>query len=363
MRVLNLIWGFATGGGIDKCFLTYAKIPEVSSDTSMINVCIRPNHVTSHLDQLELINTKVLPINSRLDLSWIRKLKAIIREEEPDVLFSHGFNGAIVLWIERLLGVKQKIILTYHGLYNPPTPSRRVWAALFNNLPIWIYRNVAHTVICVSEDSRQQIIRRKVPESKVVTVYNGIAESVSGKKVKMNQDEINLITCSRIDGIKGLNYLLDALAKLKSDGLRFHYYMIGDGPELDNLKRLCSHLAMDEYVTFTGYKNNVDEWLNGADIFVIPSLQENHSIAVLEAMRAGKAIIATKVGGNGESLRNEVDGLLIKPCDVESLYEALKRLIHDEELRDRLSFSAKKRFMEKFTVDVMLKNVLGVLEG
>ena len=363
MKVLNLIWGFTTGGGIDKCFLTYSRIGEVAKDIEMVNVCISLGNETAHFEQLRLIGTRIIPIKSRTDFSWVKKLKAHIIEESPDILFSHGFNGAIVLWIERLFGAKGNLVFSYHGLYNPPTASRKCLSLLYNNLPVWIYRYVANKVVCVSDDSRRQLISRSVPAAKTRTVYNGISDVKTDVKVKMRDDVINIITCSRIDAIKGLNYLLVSLARLKSEGVGFHYYMIGEGPELEKLKTQCSELGLDGDVTFAGFQDNVAEWLNGADIFAITSLQENHSIAVLEAMRAGKAIVATEVGGNGESIRNEKEGLLVKAGDTESLYCALKSLICDEALRVKLSVAAQKRFKERFTERAMLENLAVVLRS
>lgn len=363
MKVLNLIWGFTTGGGIDKCFLTYAKMGEMDKDIAMVNVCIQLGNMEANRGPLNAINTHFITIKSRKDLSWAKKLRKLIEEVNPVVLFSHGFNGAIVLWIERLMGVKKDIVLTYHGLYNPPTSSRKPLAILYNCLPVWIYKHIARQVVCVSEDSRKQLLERGVPDTKAVTVYNGIDHQVTGKKVELHNDMVNIVSCSRIDAIKGLNYLLEALARLIAEGYSFHYYMIGDGPELDSLKKVSEALNLDGVVSFMGYQDNVAEWLNGADIFAITSLQENHSIAVLEAMRAGKAIVATNVGGNGESIRDGVDGLLVPAKDVTSLVDAIRKLIADISLREKLSASAKERFLQLFTEEAMLKNLISVLKN
>lgn len=363
MKVLNLIWGCTTGGGIDKCFLTYAKMGEVDKDVVVVNVCIRPDNVDTNLKWLKLIGAHLIFIKSRKDLSWAKKLKSLVKEEQPDILFSHGFNGAIVLWVEHFLGVKKEIVLTYHGLYNPPSASKKPIAVLYNSLSVWIYKHVAKRVVCVSEDSRRQLLERGVEETKTITVHNGIAPFMTTIKVEMRSDVVNIVSCSRIDAIKGLNYLLEALAKLKAEGYAYHYYMIGEGPELEILKKQSKTLGLDGRVSFVGFQKNVEEWLNGADIFVIPSLQENHSIAVLEAMRAGKAIVATNVGGNGESIRDQKDGLLVTARNVDFLCDALSKLISDAHLREKLAVSAKNRFSELFTEEAMLKNLISVLKN
>lgn len=364
MKVLNLIWGFTLGAGIDKCFMTYARLGEVDSQVEVKSVCINLLNLNSHLEPLQEIGAEFIDIENRKDFSWVKKLKKLIDKEQPDVIFTHGFNGAIVVMIERLImGVKIKAVFTYHGLYNPPTFSRKFLTPLYNGLPIWIYKHIAARVISVSDDSGRQLTERGVLSEKVVTVYNGIPSHYSEKKVQMSCDVVNLVSCSRIDAIKGLDKLLQALARLKDKGLRFHYYMIGEGPELDSLKKLCSDLQLVDSVSFPGYQTNIAEWLNAADIFTITSYQENHSIAVLEAMRAGKAIVATNVGGNGESIRDGVDGLLVPAGDTDALASALEKLLSDNALRCELGSNAKNRFEALFTEEAMMRNLVRVLKG
>lgn len=364
MKVLNLIWGFTLGAGIDKCFLTYARLGEVDKDVEVISVCINLQNLNSRIEPLRNIGAEFINIKNRLDFSWISKLKDLINEEKPDLLFTHGFNGAIVLLIERLFrGVKLSAVFSYHGFYNPPTLSRKIVAPIFNGLPIWIYKHIAKKVICVSEDSRSQLIDLGVPPQKVVTVYNGIDSVCAGTKVEMNAGLVNIISCSRIDAIKGLDVLLKALAILRDKGLKFHYYMIGEGPELKSLKDLCRNLNLNEYVTFSGYQTNVEEWLNGTDIFTITSYQENHSIAILEAMRAGKAIVATNVGGNGESIRDGYEGFLVPAGDSNALAEALGKQIQNEELRFKFGNMARSRFVRLFTEEAMMRNLVRVLKS
>lgn len=143
--------------------------------------------------------------------------------------------------------------------------------------------------------------------------------------------------------------MLDAIKILRKKNLDFHYYMIGEGPELTNLKNICHEYALDDRISFMGFQDNVQDWLAAADIFVIPSLSENHSIALLEAMRAQLAIVATKVGGNGESITDGEQGLLIPRADSISLANALEKLILDPLLREKLAIGARIRFEKEFT--------------
>lgn len=363
MKVLNLIWGFTLGAGIDKCFLTYARLNEIDEMLEIRNVCINILSLNSHIEPLKRINADFINIKSRKDFSWVGKLADLIRVYQPDIIFTHGFNGAIVVLIERLLKkIRIKTILTYHGAYQAPTNAKKIVERLYNGLSIWAYKHVAYRTICVAEYSRQYLISKGVPASKVVTIYNGIKDSVSSCcPVKMSSSTTNIITASRIDKVKGLNYMLDAIRILQRKKMNFHYYMIGEGPELANLINICHEYNLDDKVSFVGFQDNVPDWLEAADIFVIPSLSENHSIAILEAMRAQRAIVATKVGGNGESITDEDQGLLIPRADSISLANALERLILDPLLREKLAIGARTRFEKEFTESAMMHNLIKVL--
>lgn len=364
MKILNLIWGFTLGAGIDKCFLTYAKLGEVDKEVNVLSVCINLQNLHSHINPLHEIGAKFINIKSRRDFSWISKLKELIDKEKPDVIFTHGFNGAIVILIERLFrGINIPVVFSYHGLYNPPTFSRKIMAPIFNGLPIWIYKHIAKKIVCVSEDSSRQLIARGVPQFKVITIYNGIKSEYTEAKVMMDNSVVNIVSCSRIDAIKGLDVLLHALVRLRDKGMRFHYYMIGEGPDWESLKGLSKMLNLDGCVTFVGYQTNVEEWLNAADIFAITSYQENHSIALLEAMRAGKAIVATNVGGNSESIRDGYEGYLVPVGDANALADALEKQIKSKDLRLQFGSMARSRFLHLFTEEVMMKNLVQILKS
>ena len=200
MKVLNLIWGFTLGAGIDKCFLTYARLNEIDEMLEIRNVCINILSLNSHIEPLKRINADFINIKSRKDFSWVGKLADLIRVYQPDIIFTHGFNGAIVVLIERLLKkVRTKTILTYHGAYQAPTKAKKILEKLYNGLSIWVYKHVAYKTICVAEYSRQYLISKGVPACKVITIHNGIKNSVSScHPVKMSSNIINIITAEII---------------------------------------------------------------------------------------------------------------------------------------------------------------------
>ncbi len=368
MKILNLIWGFTLGAGIDKCYLTYAKLGEVDPDAEVRSVCINLMNLNSHIEPLREIGTEFIDIKSRKDFSWVRKLKSLIDREQPDVVFTHGFNGAIMMLIERILkGMKTTVVCSYHGAYHAPTMSKKLIEPLYNGLMVFIYKHIVKKVICVENVSRHYLCDKGVEKDKVVTVHNGILDIPKSTPVDLSTyvslDVPTIVTASRITEVKGLPHLLEALKLLKDNGVKFHYFMIGEGPDLEALKNQAKDLELNAEITFAGFQSNVPEWLAACDIFALPSLYEYHSIAVLEAMRAGKAIVATTVGGNGESITDGIEGLLVPPSDSIALADALRKLLSDRALRERLGQNARNRFEKEFTETAMMMGLVNVFKS
>lgn len=367
MKILNLIWGFSLGAGIDKCYLTYAALGNVDTSIEITSVCINLRNTKADIESLHNINATILDIKNRRDFSWINKLAQFINEHNPDLIFTHGFNGAIMMLIERLCkGIKVPVICSYHGPYHAPSFLKIPLEPIYNYLSIFIYKHIALKIICVEQMSRNYLIGKGVRADKVLTVYNGIIPQVSSGvnpfTGMLNQNEVSLITASRITSVKGISFLLDALSILRQNtSIPFRYFMIGEGPELGPLKTKAKTLEIDDIVSYQGYQSNIASWLAHADIFLMPSLSEAHSIGLLEAMRAGKAIVATNVGGNPESIRDGVDGLLVPAQNAEALAVAIMKLLESEELRNRLGKSARQRFLDNFTEDQMKANLIKAL--
>ena len=365
MKVLNIIWGFSTGG-IGKCFLTYDSLDKFDKSLDVNSVCIDIKNCNYDREPLIENNITRIIIKNKFDFSWIYYLGKIADDYEPDVIFCHGFNGPIITQIVKLFykSFRTPMVCTYHGLYNAPSKSKIIFTSLINVTQAYLYKNVAQKVILVSKYSGEYLLRHGVPKEKLVVVYNGLEDLTNSRVLHLADDVIKIGLAARIDEIKGINYLLDAIKIVKSKSQhKFHLYIIGDGPLFEYQKKQTRLMDIDDVVSYMGYQNNVLEWVNSWDIFCLPSLQENHSIALLEAMRAGKAIICTNVGGNPETVDNNKEAILVPPKDVDSLANAILCLINDEQKRLVLGKNAYNRFNLEFTADVMKYKLVEVLKS
>jgi glycosyltransferase involved in cell wall biosynthesis len=269
--------------------------------------------------------------------------------------------------------LKIPMVCSYHGEYHPPRPNRRFIAPLFNGVMHALYRSRGVSrVVTVADFCKQFLVVCGVPQAKISVVHNGIVphsphslNSVKEKWADLFSSAFVVGMASRIEPIKGIEEAIDAIHTIHAErrSLNIRLVILGDGPQRGSLEEKVKQLGLEKGVHFVGVQSNVAEWMEAFDVFLLPSYFEYHSIAILEAMRAGKAIVATDVGGTPESIRHEQEGLLVPARDVSALAQALERLANDKVLRERLGNAACKRFETEFTEDVMKRKLADWLLG
>jgi glycosyltransferase involved in cell wall biosynthesis len=159
-----------------------------------------------------------------------------------------------------------------------------------------------------------------------------------------------ILTVARHDARKGQDVLLLALARLKQDGVQFRACLIGSGRLLAANRRLNRQLGLDDRVAIPGRIDDVFEYLRHADIFVLPSHEEGSgSVALLEALQAGTAIVSSRCDGIPEDLADTADALLVEPGDAGELERALAALVANPALRSRLARRARELYETRFS--------------
>jgi len=135
------------------------------------------------------------------------------------------------------------------------------------------------------------------------------------------------------------------------------FVLAGEGPERAGLEALATELGIAERVHFLGYRDDIPQLLAACDVFALPSLYEGSSLAVLEAMAAGRPVVSSAIGGTDELIDDGVDGLLVAPGDTAGLAGALRRLLDDAELRKSFAERARRRVERDFTPTAMTQRV------
>jgi glycosyltransferase involved in cell wall biosynthesis len=158
-------------------------------------------------------------------------------------------------------------------------------------------------------------------------------------------------TAARLHRQKGLDVLLRAAAQLP--GVSF--VIIGSGPERENLGQLAEELALNDRVHFIGWQERRQDYLADVDIFALPSRFEALPLSIIEAMQLGLPVVVSAVGGNAELVVDGDTGILVPPEDVDALVAGLRTLLDDSALRKRMGERGRKRALEQFSLDRMVR--------
>ncbi len=226
-------------------------------------------------------------------------------------------------------------------------------------------------VIAVSYAAAQQVLKGGVPTEKVVVVRSCIDtkffEPTDGAREQMREhweiksDEFVIAAAGRLVKGKGYDVLLRALSQLPPSD-RPLLLLAGDGSERQQLENLSTELGISEQVRFLDFQTDVRPVLWAADVFVhVPTnFPEGTPNAILEAMASGLPVIASKVGGIPEVVRDNETGLIVPPRDQESLAEAIKKLQQDKPLREQLGKQAQAWVQEHHDTHQLPERVLKV---
>ncbi len=162
-----------------------------------------------------------------------------------------------------------------------------------------------------------------------------------------------VLTCvGRLAAQKNLGALLEAFATMGD--LDAVLLLAGAGPQRAALEAVAERLGIAERVRFLGVRRDVPDLLAATDVFVLPSLWEGNPLGILEAMAAGVPVVATRVGGVPEFVRDGETGILVPPADVHALGAALRRIATDAPLRSALGARARRVAADRFDIGRMI---------
>jgi glycosyltransferase involved in cell wall biosynthesis len=170
-----------------------------------------------------------------------------------------------------------------------------------------------------------------------------------------------LAVVARLELLKGHEDLFGCLPELWRQFPELRVLLAGQGPDEAHLRAVAHGADPRGRLLFLGHCPDVRPVLESADIFVLPSRHEGLPYAVLEAMAMQVPVVATAVGGVGEVVRNEETGLLVAPRDGPALGAAVRRLLEETELRERLVAAARRRLEERFSLDRTVEQVEALL--
>lgn len=357
-------------GGATEYIITITKMLHENFDID-IHMTYGKEHVKNYyLRHFDYVTFHHIPmkreINPIADLISMVKLIRLIKKEKFDIVHTNTSKGGILGRIAAKIKNVSFIFHTVHGFAFHEESSK--FKILVYSLFEKIAAKCCNYIITVNDFHRDWAIKLKIaPKQKVISIPNGLnpdrvkstinREQVR-KELKVTSEEIAIFTIGRLAKQKGYEYLLASIKHLENEELNKEYklYIVGSGELEKKLKNIVKQLNIENKVIFLGFRKDINNLLNAADIVVLPSLREGLSMALLEAMAAKKAIICTNIGSNMTVVNHMKEALVVESKNVVHLKDSIKLLIENEELRKEIGKAAYNKFNLKFTSSIMLNN-------
>ncbi|MGB9177718.1 MAG: glycosyltransferase family 4 protein [Pyrinomonadaceae bacterium] len=310
-------------------------------------------------------------INPLSDLAGLLRLAHYLRRNRYDLVHTHTSKAGFVGRLAAKLARVPRIIHTVHGFaFHEESSAKALFA--YSTLERLAAR-ACHRLVTVSEFHRAWALQLGIGSAgKLIAIPNGIpADRVATDKtvdeirseLGIHKGTLMLLCAGRLAEQKGIEYLLEAMRQVaKSLRIDFKLVLAGTGPLLPELMRLTSTLEIEEHVRFLGFRTDVGNLLAASDIAVLPSLHEGLSIALLEAMAAGKPIITTTNGSNREATHGGECAILVPAKDSEALAKAITNLALNPPLASVKALRAREIFQKHYAEERMLEGYRSLYE-
>jgi glycosyltransferase involved in cell wall biosynthesis/SAM-dependent methyltransferase len=358
IRVLQLIEGFNLGGAEKKLLELVRMMDPVRFKTVVCSLGLG-DRIRPEFDKLgnSGIDVTVLPRRRRVDLFLIVRLIRLIRKHRIDVIMTTLFYADVLGPIAgRIAGVRR--------IYSWETISAPEWLI---SRRLWPYRAVirlADGVVSVSRATAEWLhAKRGVPENKIrVIPYSvdlnrfatGEGENVR-RRLGIHPRDIVVGMVGRLHPQKGQTYLIQAAPEIIRKAPRVRFVLIGDGDSRNDLEAQVRNAGLEKHFFFLGFRQDVHEIIHAIDIFTLPSLYEGLPNVILEAMAAGKPVVASSVDGTQELIEHGKTGLLVPPGDPDQLADAIIKLIQKREWASQMGREAQRNIRMNYSIENQIR--------
>lgn len=354
------------GGGERYLELLFDRLDR--SRFSPLLICPEPGPFVRKM-KTKGIPTNVVRLTPLFNLAALTRLAYVLKRNDVTILQTHGARanvyGRIAAW---LAGVPCVVSTVHNSIrdYEINSIQRFVYSAILRLL-----LPLTDQIICVSEALRQDVIADCPGAApKTITVWNGIDPvllSLRGDRNKIRREWYVgsgpvLLTVARLTEQKGHRFLIEALPALVAEWPSLVCLFVGEGECREPLRALAREWGVEQSCRFAGVRNDVVDWYEAADVVVLPSLSEGFPFVVLEALAMSRPVVATNVNGIPELIRDGIHGLLVPPRNPRALHAAIRTLLHDPCLADRLGKAGQQEVATRFTSEKMVQDTVKVIE-
>lgn len=351
MKALLLCQNLAVGGAEELVLGASTHLPSEGVETAVVAITRRgpiAEEIARAGVPVHLASGQPGPRDSAAFLRLVR----LLRRERPDVVHTYLLNASLY---GRLAAIMAGVPLVLAAEQNVYRRKRRRHARMERILAAKTFRIVA----CCRAVGDFYADQTSVPRHKIAVVYNaarfGPELSADDRRLALARlgvpsDAVTVGTVGRLAEQKGHQFLLEAVADLAPGLPRLVLLVAGEGPLRGELEAQASRLGIAARVRFLGVRRDRETLYAAMDLFVLPSLWEGLSLALIEAMGAGRPLVATDVGGNPEVVSHGQTGLIVSPRDRAALAGGIKTLLLGTDLARALGAAASRQARARFAI-------------
>jgi glycosyltransferase involved in cell wall biosynthesis len=274
--------------------------------------------------------------------------------DRPEILHTYFFWSILYGRLLKARGVVGRLVENREDMGFDLGAHEVAWLSATRHLP--------DRVICVSEAVRQAVLQREgLPSSRVVVVRNGIhietpsidprLEELRGELEIGEQNPIVMMVANYDRPVKGVVWFLDAIPVIRESVPHARFVLLGGGKRHAELSERVRRLGISDVLRMPGFRDDVHRFYELADLSVLTSLSEGLSITILESMRHGVPVVATRVGGNPELVHEGRTGFLVPPRDTSRFAAAVVHLLRDRTLRERFGAEGRSVVRRNFNLE------------
>jgi glycosyltransferase involved in cell wall biosynthesis len=318
--------------------------------------------------RIEELHRDIEPLH---DAIAVLRIARLIRRLRPQILHTHTAKAGAVGRLAALLAgdARPPIVLhTFHGHvlrgYFDPVRSRA-----FRVLERWLARK-STALVAVSPEIRDDLVALGVaPRERFTVIRLGIEleKRVDGatpddreetrRQLGLAPDRFVVGWIGRMTSVKRTDDVLRAFQRLRARGVDAALCLVGDGPDRPGVERAAHALGVMRDTLFLGFQEEVSSYYAAFDALVLPSANEGTPVSAIEALAAGRPVVATRVGGVPDVVRDGQDGFLVPARDVAALADRLAALAQDPALREQMGAAGRERVVSRYAVDRLLDEV------
>jgi glycosyltransferase involved in cell wall biosynthesis len=318
----------------------------------------------SAVQRLRRLGVSVTVLDNADDEAAVRELAAWLRREEIDLVHAHMYRAEVIGTRAALAAGTPVIMATVHSSRVRAPDEVALLAALTRHMD---------RLIVPSESIRRKVEAECREGAEFAVIPNGIdlsrfsspaPPSTLRGEFGIPRDAPLIGVVARLEPEKGHRHLVEAMPAILEAAPDAWLAIVGEGSQADALRAAAGSLGpvVSERVVLTGRREDVSTVTDDLAVAVLPSLREAQGISILEAMARRRPVVASAVGGIPEVITDGVDGLLVPPADPGALAAAVRSLLADPELRDRIGQAGYRTVAERFSIDAQVRRIEAVYD-